>query len=301
MHLPIVDVIIPHLDDQVRLATCLEHLQRQTYPAEFTRITVVDNGSQRPIDEVVARFPSVRAGFEAERGCGSARNAGVALTSGDIIAFTDSDCRPDPGWIMAGVRRLTGDEADIIGGDIKVFAADESDPTDVELFDKVFGFEAQRYIRYKRFAAGANIMVSRKVFHAIGPFRNGELPEDLEWGRRAVALGYRLGFAPDAVINHPARRSWEEIRRKVDRTTYHARNYLREQGWFQVKWVAYTAAMAMPPLYKCWLVATSPELIGAKQRLRAIRALFRIRYYRVATMMGCLLDPAQLGRARFEG
>jgi cellulose synthase/poly-beta-1,6-N-acetylglucosamine synthase-like glycosyltransferase len=301
MQLPSVDVIIPHLNDHARLRICLEHLQRQSYPADRLRVTVVDNGSDRPIDEVVAQFAGVRAAFAAERGCGSARNVGVTLTSGDILAFTDSDCRPDPDWILNGVRRLGSSETDIVGGDVKVFAADEAHPTDVELFDKVFGFEPRRYVRNKRFAVGANIMVSRRVFRAVGDFRNGELPEDFDWGRRAVSKGYRLGFAPDVVIRHPARRDWEEIRRKMDRTTWHARNYMRERPWFTLKWGLYTAGMALPPLYKSWQLLSSPELRGVQQRLRAIRILFRIRYHRASTMLDYLLEPEAADRARAKG
>lgn len=296
MQLPFVDVIVPHLNDRDRLAICLDHLHRQSYPAECYRITVVDNGSDSPIDDVIAAYPRAACAAEPERGCGSARNRGVALTTGDIIAFTDSDCRPDPDWILNAVRRLTSGEADLLGGSIKVFAADETRPTDVELYDKVFGFEAERYIRRKNFAAGANIVVWRRVFAAVGPFRNGELPEDLEWGRRAVGMGFRLGFAPDAVIRHPARRTWSEMLRKFDRTTYHASNYMRELGWFHLRWLLYTLGMALPPLYKVWLVLNSGEISGAAQRLRAIRALFRIRYYRVASMAECLF--ASLPRAR---
>jgi cellulose synthase/poly-beta-1,6-N-acetylglucosamine synthase-like glycosyltransferase len=301
MQLPFVDVIVPHLNDRDRLVTCLELLHAQSYPADRYRVTVVDNGSERPIDDIVGRFPLAQATSERERGCGSARNAGVAITQGDILAFTDSDCRPDRDWIANGVRRLTdGSGVDIVGGEIKVFAADESQPTDVELFDKVFGFEQARYVARKNFSAGANIIVPRVVFRQVGPFRNGELPEDLEWGRRAVAKGYRIGFAPDVVIRHPARRTWAELRKKVDRTTYHTRNYMREQRWFGLRWLAFTLGLATPPLWKMWLILSSRELRGTGNRLRAIRTLVRIRYYRVGTMLGGLLDPSVIGRARFE-
>jgi GT2 family glycosyltransferase len=301
MQFPTVDVIVPHLNDHDRLALCLEQLERQSYPADRCRVLVVDNGSEHPIDEVVARFPRASAAFEAERGCGSARNRGVMLTEGEVLAFTDSDCRPDPDWILNAVRRLNTGEADLLGGRIKVFAADEASPTDVELFDMVFGFETERYIRFKHFAAGANIVVPRRVFLEIGPFRNGELPEDLEWGRRAHAKGFRLAWAPDAVVHHPARRSWEELRRKTDRTIYHARNYMREKDWFHLRWAAYTAGVALPPLYKAWLLLTSPELSRPEHRARAIATLFRIRTYRCRTMLGCLFDPSLVGRTRFEG
>lgn len=293
MLLPFVDVIIPHLNDRHRLAICLECLSRQSYPSDRFRVTVVDNGSSRPIDDVLAPFPFATLAVETERGCGSARNRGVAMTSGDILAFTDSDCRPHEDWLLNGVRRLTdGSGIDIVGGAITVFCADENRPTDAELFDVVFGFEQKRYVTRKNFAAGANIMVPRAVFERIGPFRNGLLPEDLEWGRRAVAMGLRIGYAPDVLIYHPARRSWEDVRKKAERTTWHARNYLSERPLFRLKWAALTAAMATPPLLKTLHLMRTSDIRGMGRRLRAIRMLFRFRYYRVWVMLGYLFAPA---------
>lgn len=292
MPLPFVDVVIPHLNDHERLALCLADLGRQTYPADRFTVTVVDNGSDRPIEPVVARFPGVRALFEAERGCGSARNRGVGATGGAILAFTDSDCRPDPDWLMNGVRALEpGTGIDIVGGDIRVFAADEATPTDAELFEKVFGFEPKRYVERKHFATGANILVTRRVFEAVGPFRNGTLPEDYEWGRRAHRLGYRIAFRPDVLINHPARRSLAELRKKAERTTWHARNHMAEGGLFRLRWAIYTAAMASPPLLKTTKIMLSPALAGMTQRRRALATLWRMRYWRAALMARYLMAP----------
>lgn len=294
MQLPFVDVVIPHLNDRDRLKTCLEHLARQSYPADCFRVLVVDNGSDCPVDDIVAEFPFAAATTETERGCGSARNRGVAETQGDILAFTDSDCRPDPDWLLNAVNRLNGGAVDIVAGEITVFAADESRPTDVELFDKVFGFETKRYVERKHFATGANIVVPRQVFEKIGPFRNGWLPEDLEWGRRAHAMGLRIRHAPEVIICHPARRTWTELKRKIDRTSWHARNYMSEQSWFRMRWAIYTLAMASPPAWKVVQIMTSPVLTTADQRRRTIRTLLRIRAYRVGVMAGYVFEPAPM-------
>ncbi|MEW5729229.1 MAG: glycosyltransferase [Pseudomonadota bacterium] len=291
MQLPFVDVIIPHLNDRDRLVECLSLLHRQSYPADSYRVTVVDNGSERPIDDLVAGFPLAAVTVETEKGCGSARNKGVASTKGDILAFTDSDCQPDFNWILNAVNRLTHEEVDVVAGNIKVFYADEQRPTDVELYDRVFGFEPRRYAERKHFATGANIVVPRRVFEKVGPFRDGSLPEDLDWGRRAHALGFRIRFAPDVMIRHPARRTWAELRRKTERTAWHARNYMGERPWFRLRWAAYTAAMASPPLWKAWQILTTPELNGPRQRLRTIRTLLRVRAYRVGVMAGLLIEP----------
>jgi GT2 family glycosyltransferase len=299
MQLPLVDVIIPHLDDHDRLALCLEAVARQTYPADRISVTVVDNGSARPIDSVLARFPKVRGLAESRRGCGSARNRGVAETSGSILAFTDSDCQPEPDWLVNGVAMLTGDGGiHIVGGDVKVFAADRANPTDAELFDMVFGFECRRYVRWKHFACGANILVPRRVFEAVGPFRDGRLPEDLDWGRRATTLGYRIAYGAKARVRHPARHSFAELDKKTERTVWHARNHMAEGGHFRLKWALYTLAMASPPLIKAAMVVASPALSGHRQRWRALAALLRMRYGRAGLMARYLFAPLPHGQAK---
>jgi GT2 family glycosyltransferase len=294
--LPFATVVVPHLNDHERLAHCLRHLHEQTYPQHRYEIIVVDNGSDRPIDDVVARFPRARALVELEKGCGTARNRGVREARGTVFAFTDSDCRPDPDWLENGVRSLIETGAEIAGGEIKVFAADENRPTDAELFDKVFGFEQKRYVTFKRFAAGANIFTTRDAFERIGPFLNGRHPEDLEWGNRAVSIGCRIAYAPLAIIRHPARRTWTDIRAKVDRTIFHSKNHQLERGSFQLRWLILTAAVASPPLVKLLILAKTPELKGITQRLRAALMLFRVRAYRVARMMESLSEPSETKR-----
>ena len=288
MYLPFVDVVIPHLNDHERLAVCLDLLQQQTYPPERTCLMVVDNGSDRPLDEIAAQFPKVLFVSESERGCGSARNCGARLTQGDILAFTDSDCRPDKDWLLNGVRRLMDRRAEIIGGEIKVFCVDERHPTAVEMFDKTFGFEQRRYILHKNFSAGANIMVTREIFQKVGPFRNGTLPEDMEWGRRAHSMGMRLDFAPEVLVRHPARRTWEELRSKAKRTVWHSRNYMAEQPWFRLRWLIYACGVFLPPMFMTWQLLTVSGLGSASNRFKGVFMLFRQRYYRAILMLAYL-------------
>ena len=54
------------------------------------------------------------------------------------------------------------------------------------------------------------LAVERALFDAVGGFRVG-VSEDTEWCERARVAGYRIGYAPAAVVGHPARRTWDEL------------------------------------------------------------------------------------------
>jgi len=92
-----VSVIVPHYDDLRRLDVCLSALGKQTFPKTDFEIIVADNGSPQGFQEV----ESIVAGRAqlisiAEKGAGPARNGGAAVAIGEVLAFLDSDCVPEP-------------------------------------------------------------------------------------------------------------------------------------------------------------------------------------------------------------
>ena len=102
----LVSVIIPVYNDAERLKLCLDALARQTYPGDRYEVIVVDNGSQQDPELVTSRYEQVTLAHEACRGSYAARNTGLALARGDVLAFTNSDCIPAADWIEHGVARL---------------------------------------------------------------------------------------------------------------------------------------------------------------------------------------------------
>src|ERR1700749_2090049 len=104
-----VSVIIPHYRDLAGLRLCLSALERQSYPREAIEIVVADNNSPEGEAEV-ARAIAGRARLVGvtEKGAGPARNGAVSASTGEILAFIDSDCVPEPDWIAEGVKSLEG-------------------------------------------------------------------------------------------------------------------------------------------------------------------------------------------------
>jgi glycosyltransferase involved in cell wall biosynthesis len=207
-----VAVVVPVHDDAVRLARCLAALAAQTHRAE--EVLVVDDGSREPV-----RAPDgvrvLRAGATS-RGSYAARNAGVAATRADVVAFTDADCLPAPDWLERGLAALDG--ADRVAGPVEVVPRGRR-PGAVELYDARTAFPQEHFVRAWGFGATANLLVRRAVLDAVGPFdvrlRSGG---DADWGQRATAAGFGLRYAPDVVVRHPARATLAELAEKTVRT-----------------------------------------------------------------------------------
>lgn len=223
--MPFVSVVVPVYNDEQSLRSCLAALREQTYPRERFEVVVVDNASTDDLRPIVAAFPGFRLEREDRPGSYAARNQGIASSKGQILAFTDSDCLPDPGWIEAGVRALeTRPRCGAVGGRIEMVARDPQRITPFDLHDLVWGMPQRVYVERYGLAATANLFVHRSVFDRIGTFdASFKSCGDCEWSFRCEAAGIRLSYADEARIVHPTRSSLGEFVRRRRRITggYH--------------------------------------------------------------------------------
>lgn len=215
-----VSVIIPVLNNIRGLRQTLAALESQTYPKELYEVIVVDNGSKENLAEVVREYDRTKLAYEPQPGSYVARNRGIRIARGEVLAFTDSDCIPKPDWLTNGVRQLTStDNCGLVAGKVEFFYQDPSQPTSVELYDSVTFLDQEKYVREHQYGATANMFTWKQVMDAVGEF-NASLKSggDKEWGKRVARSGYDLVYGENASIAHPARHSLKEISQKIART-----------------------------------------------------------------------------------
>lgn len=275
---PSISVIIPVYNDRRRLERCLAALSVQTVPRAQFEVIVVDNGSDEDISSLCEAYPFVRTLREERPGSYSARNAGLRVARGRLLAFTDSDCVPRRDWLeRASAHFPVGDEKVGVGGRIQLFFKNPRRLTSVELYERVTAFPQEHYVM-TGFAATANMMTTHTAFDLAGEF-NAELKSggDAEWGHRATASGVRWVYDPDVVVEHPARRSLDEILQKTLRVApgvYHLRQGGRGAPWQERGMIRYF----YPPRTKMLYCANHPELHGLSQKTRVIAVLV-LRHY----------------------
>lgn len=208
-----VSVIIPAHDAAATLERTLLALRSQTLAAPF-EVIVVDDGSGDETPEIVRRhdgFARLISNIKSE-GAGGARNRGVGAASAPVLAFTDADCFPTPGWLAAGLEAV--EQVDLVQGRV------EPDPSVPRTpFDRSLVVE-----RGDGFYQTANLFVRRETFDAVGGFRDWALEkggdrrsapsgrrgrvarrpigEDTLFAWSARRLGARSGYAPGAVVHH---------------------------------------------------------------------------------------------------
>lgn len=195
MSSPAVSVIVPARDAAVTLPALLDALAEQADVRGF-EVLVVDDGSRDTTAAIAAAHPVVDLVLAgAGAGPGAARNVALALARAPVLAFTDSDCVPAPGWLAAGLRAM--ESADLVQG--RVVAASPCGPWD-------------RTVRVEGLSGlweTANLFTRTADVRAVGGFEpwlrprgSKELGEDVWLGWRLHRGGARAAFTPDALVAH---------------------------------------------------------------------------------------------------
>jgi glycosyltransferase involved in cell wall biosynthesis len=190
-------VIIPARDVEATLSATLVALAQQVGAPAF-EVIVVDDRSR---DATAQIAESAAVGVRVIRGAGegpaAARNRGAAVATGDVLAFTDADCEPAPGWLAAGLAAFA--DADLVQGRVQPPPGVTVGP-----YDRHITVLAE-YGLYET----ASLFVRRELFERLGGFesiltpRDGkELGEDVWLGWRARRAGARTTFCADALVHH---------------------------------------------------------------------------------------------------
>ena len=141
----------------------------------------------------------------------------------------------------------------------------------IEAFESVFSYRMRLFIARDRYTATCNMAVRRAVFEAVGPFVGIAVAEDVDWGQRASARGYRLAYVPEVRVATRARASFAELARKWDRHIAHDFAVVPPGAKGRLRWIARALMIAASPLAEIPHIATTDLLAGLWSRLLRLR------------------------------
>lgn len=204
-----VSVVISVKNRATLLWDCLLGLAEQTLPRDRFEVVIIDNMSSEDLNAVFDRgrtilgLPIRSARTTEDRGPGPARNMGVAMANGPIIAFTDSDCRPDPAWLATMITAFDDPRVAFATGPVRA----KPGQTAVLTSKLTFATEAE----HPTFPT-ANAAYRRDLFLEFGgfdtalsfkdPFDRATECADTDLAWRLIEAGYNRRFLPDAVMFH---------------------------------------------------------------------------------------------------
>ncbi len=282
-----ISVIIPHYNDLENLALCVSKLEAQSLDRARYEIVVADNNSRCGVDAVASAVPTARVVSALEQGAGPARNKAISVARGDIYALIDSDCVPDRAWLEAGIAALA--DADYVGGHVITTTVNPDSPTPAAAYEVVFAFNFEKYIKERGFTGTGNMFIPKRVFDVVGPFRD-QVAEDVDWCHRANAMSFRIGYATGAIVSHPARESWSDLKLKHCRVTREGFALYNEKKFGRLLWTLRSGLVAVSPLVHAHRVILSKRLPNVRAKLSGLRGLCAIRGFRAYQMLGLVLQ-----------
>jgi GT2 family glycosyltransferase len=236
---PAVSVVVATHDRPELLTRCLSALAKQSHP-NF-EVLVVDNA---PTSDATSklfcrdywsddRFDYV---LEQSPGVSRAKNLGAAHARFDLLAFTDDDAVPDPGWLSALTRAFAAPQVSCVTG---LTLPANLDTRAEQIFEDHVGFPSTFTPRLfdlgenrppeplfpyttGQLGAGVNLALRTSVFRALGGFdcalgtgtesRGGE---DLAFLLDLLQSGHQLAYQPAAIVRHRHRSDMTALRNQV--------------------------------------------------------------------------------------
>lgn len=196
-------VIVPAYNASQTIERCLTALRAQNFPRTRFEIIVVDDGSTDETPAIVTRMPEVRLIRGEHRGAAAARNLGAQHARGEILLFTDADCEPMPDWIT---QMLAPFADETIVGAKGVYRTRQREWiarfVQLEYAEKYARMARERFIDFIDTYSAA---YRREVFLRHNGFDEsfpGATVEDQEFSFRLARQGYRMIFAPQAMVYH---------------------------------------------------------------------------------------------------
>ncbi len=215
----LISVVIPAHNASRSLGPCLHALERQTMPRDRFEIIVVNDG---PVDTAVKTIADrYGATFlsQPHRGAAAARNLGAKQTQGKILLFTDADCIPELNWIEAMIAPFADQGVSGVCGVVRTRQTGLI-PRFIQL---EYDYRYRNIARHRQidFINTGTAGYRKHVFMDGGGFREDLLgAEDTELSFRLASAGYRMVFAPQAVVYHSHPESIVEYARRKNHYSY---------------------------------------------------------------------------------
>jgi len=219
----LISVIIPVYNGEVFLADLINSIKKQKLHSKFYEVIFIDNGSTDNSSKILKEFTNTSKNirylyYDSMASSYAARNYGVKNSQGSILAFTDCDCVLDESYLSNIHDIFINQNYDgIIAGNISIKVIDNNNMW--EVFDRFSSLNNERMVRNGT-AATANVAVKKKVFLEIGFFKEVVSGGDSEWTNRAVRNNYELSYFHSVSVDHPSRKTKEEIEKKVLRIAF---------------------------------------------------------------------------------
>jgi len=253
MECPFVSVVVGIRNEERFIVECIESLLKLDYPKEFFEIIIVDGMSTDKTRDLVQKYP-VRLLLNERKNVAAARNLGVDNSKGDLVAFTDGDCKVDPQWLKVLVREMQNapDDVACVGGPNLIF---DTDP----VFGRVVGYAQETFLgsggsaqsknstkkHYVSSLPNCNAMYKKYAIQEVGGFdEKFVVGQDGDLNYRIGKRGYKFLYIPEAQVLHHRRGTLKSFSVRMFKYGMWMAELFKKHGEF-VRWYAFLPSIAI--------------------------------------------------------
>jgi len=200
-------VIIPVYNAEDVLGECIESIINLDYPKDKLEIIFIDNNSEDKSFDLLKKYKGeVRVLTENKRGPAAARNKGIENAHGEIIAFTDADCKVNSDWLKNLIKPLIEDRGiGATGGKILAKRPCNS----IEKYGEIIHDHNRAINLYNiPYLITMNMAIRKSCLMEVNMFDEDLIGgEDTDLSYRLNAAGCKFKYAPEAIVFHKNERS----------------------------------------------------------------------------------------------
>lgn len=225
-----ISIIIPMYnakDDLEILFSCLE--KNDFHKGD--EIIIVDNGSNDGSFEICKKKQNENPNlyrvlkYDMVASSYAARNYGVLNAKGEVLVFTDSDCKPTSKWLSSIRENISS--RNVLAGRIQLDIVDVHSVW--EVFDTIAHLQSEKNAKNNSVAT-ANMAVSKLDFDNVGAFEERFSGGDYVWSQKAANEGLVVKFVPEMLVHHPTRKTYKAIQTKQRRIAYGDGDSVKKKG-----------------------------------------------------------------------
>ena len=197
--IPDISIVIPTNNSESTITRCVKSLTSQSFPRKKYEIIVVDNSSVDNSVDLAKRAGADKVIVVEHCLQGKARNVGAEHAKANILAFIDSDCGAQDGWLDIIEKELS--ENDAIGGPI-LNGNTRSLVGWADYLMEFSGFHEYKKRGLVKWVPSANQVCKKDVFLHVGGFTEKSLSEDVIFGNSLRKAGFNIVYVPELKMLH---------------------------------------------------------------------------------------------------
>lgn len=254
-----ISVIVPYKDGEKYIERFMEGVLSQSIANEKFEIVFVDNLSLDTTREIISKYvkrhnlSNIRIEkYDEKPSSYAARNYGVKCVKGDILVFTDIDCRMDSEFLLNISNYLIKEPNVPIAGKIVIEIEDLNNCW--EVYDAHFNMDNKRMLERDRIAT-ANFALSKRLFENFGEFTELISSGDSEYGERLKKNNVNTHYKENVIVFHPSRKSFKDIEKKLLRIAYGEgqRARIDNKNLFKMRIIYFLKAFNLINIKRLWM------------------------------------------------